>query len=80
MVSGADLPEILNDLAIAWAGREDSCGTNGTCRAAELDPEEDDYSFNLGLLALQSNDPAAAADYFRDAAGREPDNPRTGRC
>ena len=76
MVSGADLPEILNDLAIAWA-RQGKTGAAQTelRRAAELDPDEDDYSFNLGLLALQSNDPAAAADYFRDAAAREPDNP-----
>ncbi len=29
---------------------------------------------NLGLLALQTNDPAAAAGYFREAAEREPDN------
>jgi len=76
MVSGADLPEILNDLAIAWARQGKTAAAQTELRrAAELDPEEDDYSFNLGLLALQSNDPAAAADYFRDAAGREPDNP-----
>ena len=43
-------------------------------RAAELEPDEDDYPFNLGLLALQNNDPAAAADYFREAAERAPDN------
>ena len=76
MVSGADLPEILNDLAIAWArqGKTAAAQTNFR-RAAELDPDEDDYPFNLGLLALQSNDPALAADYFRDATAREPDNP-----
>jgi len=44
-------------------------------RAAELDPDEDDYVFNLGLLALQSNDATAAADHFREAVEREPDNP-----
>ena len=76
MVSGADLPEILNDLAVAWArqGKAAAAQTN-LRRAAELDPDEDDYPFNLGLLALQSGDPAAAADYFREAVAREPDNP-----
>src|SRR5262249_60266566 len=43
-------------------------------RAAELDPDEDDYPFNLGLLALRLNDPAAAAAHFRDASERVPDN------
>jgi len=76
MVSGADLPEILNDLAIARA-RQGKTATAQTDlrRAADLDPAEDDYPFNLGLLALQANDAAAAADYFREAAEREPDNP-----
>jgi len=76
MVSGADLPEILNDLAIARArqGKVAEAQTD-LRRAAELDPDEDDYVFNLGLLALQGNDPAAAADHFREAVEREPDNP-----
>ena len=75
LVSGADLPEILNDLAIARArqGKTTAAQTDFR-RAAELDPEEDDYAFNLGLLALQTNDPAGAAVYFREAAEREPDN------
>src|SRR5438445_544304 len=76
MVSGADLPEILNDLAIARArqGKTPAALTD-LRRAAELDPDEDDYPFNLGLLALQNDDAAAAADYFREAAERAPDNP-----
>jgi len=40
-----------------------------------LDPAEDDYPFNLGLLALQTDNAAAAADYFGEAVDREPDNP-----
>jgi Tfp pilus assembly protein PilF/TolB-like protein len=76
LVSGADLPEILNNLAIARArqGKTAAAQTDFR-RAVELDPEEDDYPFNLGLLALQTNDAAAAAGYFREAAEREPDNP-----
>jgi Tfp pilus assembly protein PilF/TolB-like protein len=75
VVSGADLPEILNDLAIARArqGKTAAAETDFR-RAAELDPGEDDYPFNRGLLALQANDPAAAAGYFRESAEREPDN------
>ncbi len=76
MVSGADLPAILNDLAIARARQgKTAAAQTDLLRAAELDPAEDDYPFNLGLLALQTNNAAAAADYFGDAADREPDNP-----
>jgi tetratricopeptide (TPR) repeat protein len=76
MVSGADLPEILNDLAIARARQGKVAEAQADLRrAAELDPDEDDYVFNLGLLALQSNDATAAADHFREAVEREPDNP-----
>jgi len=74
-VFGADLPEILNDLAIARARQGKTAAAQiDLRRAADLDPGEDDYPFNLGLLALQTNDPAAAAGYFREAAEREPDN------
>jgi tetratricopeptide (TPR) repeat protein len=76
MVSGADLPEILNDLAIARARQGKTAAAQTDLRsAAELDPDEDDYPFNLGLLALQSNDSSTAAGYFREAVEREPDNP-----
>src|SRR5207302_538886 len=67
---------ILNDLAIARARQgKTAAAENDFRRAVELDPDEDDYPFNLGLLALQTNDPSAAAGYFREAAQREPDNP-----
>ena len=72
---GADLPEILNNLAIAQARQgKASPAQAGFRRAAELAPGEDDYSFNLGLLALQNNDAAAASAYFQDASEREPDS------
>jgi tetratricopeptide (TPR) repeat protein len=73
--AGADLPEILNNLAIARArqGRADAAQSD-LRRAAELDPGEDDYPFNLGLIALQNKDAGAAADQFREAAEREPDS------
>ncbi|HXC48261.1 MAG TPA: tetratricopeptide repeat protein [Candidatus Sulfotelmatobacter sp.] len=75
MVSGADLPEILNNLGLALA-RQGKLGTAipSLSRARDLDPDEDDYPFNLGLLALQNNDLAAATAQFREAMEREPDN------
>ena len=76
MVSGADLPEILNNLALALA-RQGKLGLAipALSRARDLDPDEDDYPFNLGLVSLQNNDLAAATSQFRDASEREPDNP-----
>ena len=44
-------------------------------RATDLDPDEDDYPFNLGLIAMQAGDFAAAAAAFREASERKPDNP-----
>ena len=75
LVAGADLPELLNDLAIALARQGKlAAAQNALRRATELDPDEDDYPFNLGLLLLQTGEPGAAAGYFREAAQREPDN------
>ena len=74
LVSGADLPEILNNLALARARQSNTAAAVADLRrAAELDPDEDDYPFNLGLLALGANDFAGAANYFREASQREPD-------
>jgi tetratricopeptide (TPR) repeat protein len=76
VVSGGDLPEILNNLALAKARLGDASGAaTDLQRAADLDPDEDDYPFNLGLLALQAGDAGNAAGYFREASEREPDNP-----
>jgi tetratricopeptide (TPR) repeat protein len=76
MVSGAELPEILNNLALALA-RQGKLGSAipSLSRARDLDPDQDDYPFNLGLLSLQNNDFAASTAQFRDATHREPDNP-----
>jgi tetratricopeptide (TPR) repeat protein len=75
MVTGADLPEILNNLAIARA-RQDNFSSAMTAlgRARDIDPDEDDYPFNLGLLALQQKDWATAETHFSEAVAREPDN------
>jgi tetratricopeptide (TPR) repeat protein len=76
MVSGAELPEILNNLALALARQgKIAAAIPSLSRARDLDPDEDDYPFNLGLLSLQNNDVTAATAQFRDAMEREPDNP-----
>ena len=74
LVSGADLPEIVNNLGLARARQGKSADAIAALRrAAELDPEEDDYPVNLGLVYLRANDFAKAADEFRDATEREPE-------
>jgi tetratricopeptide (TPR) repeat protein len=75
LVTGADLPEILNNLAIARA-RQDNLPPAMTAlgRARDIDPDEDDYPFNLGLLSLQQKDLATAETHFSEAVEREPDN------
>jgi tetratricopeptide (TPR) repeat protein/TolB-like protein len=75
-VSGGDLPEILNNLAIARAEQgKFSVAETDLKRAVDLDPDEDDYPFNLGLLAIHADNFVAAAGYFREASERRPENP-----
>jgi tetratricopeptide (TPR) repeat protein/TolB-like protein len=75
LVTGADLPEILNNLAIALARQNNfPPALTALGRARDIDPDEDDYPFNLGLIALQQNDLATAATHFAEAVQREPDN------
>ena len=76
LVSGADLPEILNNLGLAQARLDDLASARTAIgRAGDIDPDEDDYPFNLGLLALQQKDLPTAVTYFAEAVKREPDNP-----
>jgi tetratricopeptide (TPR) repeat protein/TolB-like protein len=75
VVSGGDLPEILNNLALARARQGKTApAENDLKRASELDPDEDDYTFNSGLLALRKGDFSGASAYFRQAAQRQPEN------
>jgi len=75
LVSGADLPEILNNLGIARARQENlPAAFTVISRASDIDPDQDDYPFNLGLLALQQKDYARAETYFAEAVRREPEN------
>ena len=75
LISGADLPEILNNLALAEY-RQGNLTSAKTAlgRARDIDPDEDDYPFNLGLIALHENDYPTAITHFREAVDRETDN------
>ena len=76
LLTGADLPEILNNLALAQARQENfPPALTALGRARDIDPDEDDYPFNLGLLALAQKDLVTAGTHFSEAVEREPDNP-----
>lgn len=72
-VAARELPEALNNLAVARGrlgkSREAVAGFE---RATQLDPEEVDYWFNLGLAALRASEAAAAAQAFREVLRRQP--------
>ena len=73
---GVDFPEVLNNLAIAKARQNKfPAAQEDLKRASALDPDEDDYPFNLGLIAMQQGDFNGAAALFREASHREPDIP-----
>jgi len=73
--SGADVPEILNNLGVARARQGKAPAAEADLRkATDLDPDEDDYPFNLGVIAFRTGNFAAAADHFREASERRPEN------
>ena len=71
----AGLPELWNNLAIARArsGKLTQAQAD-VARAAELDPDENDYPLNRGLLFLRADDAASAVSQFQLAARREPED------
>jgi len=75
-ISSMEMPEILNNLAIARVRQGKSApALTDLQRATQLDPDDEDYLFNLGVLALRAKDFAGAADYFHEASQRSPENP-----
>jgi len=71
--TAVDLPELLNNLALARARNGKLAEAQQDLRkAADMAPDEDDYPFNQGLLSLRANDAKAAVEHFREAAAREP--------
>jgi tetratricopeptide (TPR) repeat protein/TolB-like protein len=75
-IAGADFPEVLNNRGVARVRQGKTAEAKADfLRANELDPDEDDYPVNLGLVALRGSDYTDAAGYFREAVARQPDNP-----
>jgi tetratricopeptide (TPR) repeat protein len=75
-IGSADPPEVLNNLAIALARQGNvPAALANLRRATDMDPDEDDYPFNLGLISLRTGEFANAAAFFREATEREPDSP-----
>ncbi|HYL10748.1 MAG TPA: tetratricopeptide repeat protein [Candidatus Acidoferrales bacterium] len=74
--STADLPEVLNNLAIAHERLGKSREAESELRrAAQLDPEDVDYDFNQALAGVRGDDPASAVEPLRELLRREPDDP-----
>lgn len=71
----AELPEALNNLAVA-RGRLGKTreAIAELQRATQLDPGEADYWFNLGLIEVRANDPAAGVAPFREVLRHQPEN------
>ncbi len=70
-----ELPELLNNLAVALARvGKPAESAPALERASQLDPDDEDYSFNLALLKLRANNPGAAVAPLRDAVSREPED------
>ncbi len=70
-----ELPELLNNLAVAQARSGKVAGSEAELeRARQLDPDDEDYSFNLAVLKLRANHPDAAVAPLRDAVSREPED------
>ena len=70
-----ELPELLNNLAVAQSRGGKPAGSESELeRARQLDPDDEDYSFNLALLKLRANHPGAAVAPLRDAVSREPED------
>ncbi len=68
-----ELPEALNNLGVArerlGKRREAAAALE---RATQLDPEEAEYWFNLGLLRMRVNDASAAVRPFQEVLRRQP--------
>jgi len=70
-----ELPEILNDLAVA----DDRSGKPALSdplleSARRLDPDDSDYDFNLALAKVRENDPGAAVALLRQILARDPED------
>jgi tetratricopeptide (TPR) repeat protein len=75
MVSGeVPLNEVFNNLAAALSRRNDASAAEGFKKALEGDEGDPDYWFNYGYALWKLGDYAKAADQFRAALKRSPDD------
>lgn len=69
-------PQLLNDLGVIQARRGGSPqagrATYFFTKAAEADPEDPDYAFNVGYAYWLERDPQAAAYWLKEAVRRHP--------
>lgn len=70
------VPTVLNDLGVVQlrrgATRDTGQATYYFNKAAEADPDDPDYVFNLGYAYWQAHDPQAAIYWLREAVRRNP--------
>jgi tetratricopeptide (TPR) repeat protein len=70
------VPTVLNNLGIVQLGRgvppQTGTPTFYFSKAAEADPDDPDYVFNLGYAYLLDRDPQAAIYWLREAVRRNP--------
>jgi tetratricopeptide (TPR) repeat protein len=70
-----ELPEILNDQAIATSRLgKPALSEPFLERARRLDPDDSDYDFNWALAKVRSKTPAAAVAPLREVLAREPED------
>jgi tetratricopeptide (TPR) repeat protein len=69
-------PTVLNNLGIVQLrrgpARDSGLPTSYFTKAAEIDPDDSDYLFNLGYAYWQQHDPQAAIYWLRETVRRNP--------
>lgn len=70
------LPEVRNNLGVALLreGKAHEAAAQFE-RATQLDPEDADYWFNLGIARMSAGDATRAAEALRESLRRRPENP-----
>jgi tetratricopeptide (TPR) repeat protein len=67
------LPEVVNNQGVA-ASRHGNDGTAKFQQAVALDPEDEDYHYNLGVALRRNHEPAAALKEAQRAAALRPND------
>ncbi|MGE0704406.1 MAG: tetratricopeptide repeat protein [Vicinamibacterales bacterium] len=74
LAAGNPAPDILNNLGVVQLRRAGASGdaTYYFTRAADLDPDDADYCFNLGYAYWRAGNPSAAIYWLRETVRRNP--------